>query len=179
MSSPRRFSDAEVEAVLRHALAAQRERGGLSRDELVEAARGVGLDAAAVDDAIAALDRGADDASLLRAWRARRRRALTNHAIAFTLVNALLYALDRATPPDDPWFYYPLALWGLALALDALGYLRGPAPDALDALREDARTKLRCVSEASGAEAPAEPEVSAVAAAPRASVVDRGTPPRR
>jgi hypothetical protein len=140
MSDPRRFSDDEVEAVLRHALAAQRERGGLSRDELLEAARGVGIDAAAVDHAIAALDRGADDASLLRGWRARRRRALTNHAIAFTLVNALLYALDRATPPDDPWFYYPLVLWGIALGLDVLGYLRGPSPDALDALREDART---------------------------------------
>jgi|JI10StandDraft_1071094.scaffolds.fasta_scaffold122603_2 hypothetical protein len=179
MSDPRRFSDDEVEAVLRHALAAQRERGGLSRDELLEAARGVGIDAAAVDHAIAALDRGADDASLLRGWRARRRRALTNHAIAFTLVNALLYALDRATPPDDPWFYYPLVLWGIALGLDVLGYLRGPSPDALDALREDARTGLRCVNEAPRAGAPAEADAPSLGTAHRSAAIDRDPPPRR
>ncbi|MFO0626121.1 MAG: 2TM domain-containing protein [Polyangiales bacterium] len=179
MSSPRRFSDAEVEAVLRHALAAQRERGGLTRDELLEAARGVGLDAASVDEAIATLDRGADDASLLRAWRARRRRALTNHAIAFTLVNALLYALDRATPPDDPWFYYPLVLWGIALALDVLGYLRGPSPDALDALRADARTGLRCAEDPSSADADGEQDAATAAPSTRAAAVDRPTPPRR
>jgi hypothetical protein len=179
MSDPRRFSDDEVEAVLRHALAAQRERGGLSRDELLEAARGVGLDAAAVDDAIAALDRGADDAALLRGWRVRRRRALVNHALAFTLVNALLYALDRATPPDDPWFFYPLILWGIALALDAFGYLRGPSPDALDALRADARTGLRCVNDAPRADAPAEAEALSRAATPRSLTIDRDPPTRR
>ncbi len=179
MSDPRRFRDDEVEAVLRHALAAQRDRGGLSRDELLEAARGVGLDAAAVDDAIAALDRGADDASLLRGWRARRRRSLVNHALAFTLVNGLLYALDRATPPDDPWFYYPLILWGIALALDALGYLRGPSPDALDALRADARTGLRCVNDAPRADAPAEADAPAIPATQRSSAIDREPSPRR
>jgi hypothetical protein len=179
MSDPRRFRDDEVEAVLRHALAAQRERGGLSREELVEAARGVGLDASAVDDAIAALDRGHDDASLLRAWRARRRRALVNHAIAFALGNALLYALDRATPPDDPWFHFPLLLWGIALALDALGYLRGPSPDVLDALRAEARTGLRCVNEAPRAETPAEADARAIPTARRSEAIDREPSPRR
>lgn len=179
MSDPRRFSDDEVEAVLRHALAAQRERGGLSRDELVEAARGVGLDAAAIDASIAALDRGDDDATLLRGWRARRRRALGNHALAFTLVNVLLYALDRATPPDDPWFYYPLILWGVALALDGLGYLRGPSPDALEALRAEARTGLRCVDETPRADASVEADAATSPATRRSSAIDREPPPRR
>ncbi|MEZ4389924.1 MAG: 2TM domain-containing protein [Polyangiales bacterium] len=136
MTAERRFSEEEVEAILRRALERQRGAGGLTRAELLEAARGVGLAEADIDAAIREADRGDDLEGLTLRWRAHRRRAVTNHAIAFVVVNALLFVIDRATPPDDPWFHFPLIAWGIALALDALSALRGPPPALVDEWRQ-------------------------------------------
>jgi hypothetical protein len=139
MADERRFSDDEAEAVLRLALESQRGRGGVSRAELIEAAKGVGVEPDDIDAAIATMDRGETDAALTLRWRAARRRGLVNHALAFAVGNALLFALDYATPPDDFWFYWPLLAWALGLAWDALGLLRGPTAEELDAMRAEVR----------------------------------------
>lgn len=164
MPAERRFSEAEAEAILRRALAAQRA-DGMSREELVAAAQGVGLDAASVDAAIAAHDRGASDAELRASWRRARTRAFALHAALFAVVNTLLFAVDVATPPDDYWFYWPLLAWSVGLAMDLAGLRRGPSDATLAALREaDDESPGRAPAGVRVA-SPAPPEVTEVAAA--------------
>lgn len=157
MTDERRFSEEEVEAILRRALQRQRGGAGLTRAELLEAARGVGLGEHDIDAAIRDTDRGDDLEALTLRWRAHRRRGLTNHAIAFVVVNALLFVIDRATPPEDPWFHFPLIAWGIALALDALSALRGPPPTLVDEWRQ--RIAAAALSE--GLRVEAAPEATA------------------
>lgn len=159
MTDERRFSDEEVEVILRRALERQRGGSGLSRAELLEAARGVGLAEADIDAAIRDTDRGDDVETLTLRWRAHRRRALTNHAIAFVVVNALLFVIDRATPPDDPWFHFPLIAWGVGLALDALSAYRGPPP----ALVDEWRQRIAAAALTEGLRVDAAPEATDVA----------------
>lgn len=151
MTTRERFSDEESERILRRALELQRGRGGLSREELIDAGRGVGLDAAHIDAAIAELRRGDLHRSQLQRWRDAKRRGLVNHALLYVVGNAVLFTIDQATPPDDPWFHLPLIAWTLALGWMLLGYLRGPASAVIDA-SDETRVRVEGSGEGEGAE---------------------------
>ena len=60
--------------------------------------------------------------------------ALDHHAAAFTLVNALLFAIDALTP-GGWWFQWPLLAWGTLLLLHALVTLGAMLPRS--AARDD------------------------------------------
>lgn len=57
--------------------------------------------------------------------RIARRRANAKfgffiHLAVFICVNAFLLAVNLATQPNTPWFRFPLAGWGLGLAVHGL-----------------------------------------------------------
>lgn len=164
MPDSRRYSDEEAEAILRRALERQRGRGGLSRGELVDAGQAVGLDAREIDAAIRDTERGEHIAELTRRWRALRRRAMRRHALLFFVGNAALFLLDRATPPDDPWFHFPLIAWAIALVFVAANARGGPPHELIETwhteldARADDTVRLRVSAESAAGGDPISPE---------------------
>ena len=47
------------------------------------------------------------------------------HLIVFVLVNLLLFTIDMVTSPQDLWFFWPLAGWGIAVVLHAVRVFTG------------------------------------------------------
>jgi eukaryotic-like serine/threonine-protein kinase len=123
----RSFSTEQVSRILRRAvdLGAQR-RPGLSRDDLAQVAREVGVPAAAVDAAVAELARPARASSRRRRNKlspaARRRRAtlrFKRHLAVYGVFCLFFIALDFLTGPGR-WAYWPILGWGIAVALHAV-----------------------------------------------------------
>lgn len=52
--------------------------------------------------------------------RVERKLGFYRHLIVYVVVNVLLTTIDLLTTPDKLWFYWPLAGWGLGLALHGL-----------------------------------------------------------
>ena len=63
------------------------------------------------------MPRAANTPEYLDDWRARE--GLYVHATIFVLVNATLLLIDALTP-GSWWFFWPLAVWGVALGAHAL-----------------------------------------------------------
>ena len=136
MADPgRRFSEAEVEAILRRAVARQEGGPSLSRDELADVLRQLNLDEATLDEAIAEQDAERAVSDETAAWRERRRRAVAGHAATFASVMTLLVAINLLVTPHVLWFVWPLLGWGFGLFSDWRRYRRGPDPRELASRR--------------------------------------------
>ena len=57
----------------------------------------------------------------------RERRGLYTHALIYAIVNTMLFTIDYLTP-GGPWFYWPMAFWGVGLAINALVVVGGLTP---------------------------------------------------
>jgi len=117
--SDKTFSPQEVREVLELAIE-QQSRGseGMTRNELVAAARELGVTEAQVETAIVARDARAGVEGELVRLQSRRIRRLRSHAVTFALVNLMLFGINVLT--GGPWwFFWPLLGWGLGLALQA------------------------------------------------------------
>ncbi len=114
---PRTYSREEADEILRRALEEQGEEGtGIHHDDLVAAAREVGIPASAVE--AAASEHG--DYQLLqqrmKVLRGQKRLAFVYHLLTFLVVNLGIYAFDRFD--GGPWFFqYVLIFWGVILLL--------------------------------------------------------------
>ena len=113
-----RYSDDEVEEILRRALARRDE--GLEHADLVAAAGEAGIDREAVERAAAAVRAERGVLAARASKKARQKRKFQRQLGTFVVVNAFLATLDYVTP-GGPWFYWPLLGWGLALTLKGLG----------------------------------------------------------
>jgi serine/threonine-protein kinase len=116
----RRFSEEELSAILERALRKQVEapvETGFGRDDVVAAAREVGIDRATVDAAIR-------DVEATRAGKAapsaleRSRRQVKRDLATFAVVNVFLMAMSLYT--HGTWFVWVLLGWGMAMALKAV-----------------------------------------------------------
>lgn len=66
------------------------------------------------------------------------------HAIAFVLVNTLLFAMSRYAFGTRPWSVYPLLGWGLGLALHGVSvFLLGSGSDLRERLVQREREALQ------------------------------------
>jgi hypothetical protein len=133
--SGRRFSEAEVDAILRRAVARQEHGQSLSRDELADVLRQLNLDESVLDEAIEEQDAERAVADETAAWMERRRRAVLGHAATFASVMTLLVAINLLVTPHFLWFFWPLFGWGLGLLADWRRYQRGPEPGELASRR--------------------------------------------
>lgn len=127
----RRFSEAEVDAILRRAVARQEPGQSLSRDELADVLRQLNLDESVLDEAIEEQDAERAVADETAAWKERRRRAVAGHAATFASVMTLLVAINLLVTPHLLWFVWPLIGWGFGLLSDWRRYQRGPDPREL------------------------------------------------
>jgi len=114
------FTVNEVEAILRRGLNRKRDSGEITRGELIDTARELGLDSREVERAIreqrkyGALDSARDD------FKKRKREGFSSHLRAYLIVNGALFFINLVTGVDDPWFFYPLIGWGIGLAFHAV-----------------------------------------------------------
>ena len=66
-----------------------------------------------------------EDLDQLARRRANAKLGWYLHAIAFVLVNALIFAMSRYAFGTRPWSVYPLLGWGLGLVLHGVSVFRG------------------------------------------------------
>jgi hypothetical protein len=120
-SDDRSYSDEEARAIFERALQLDTKQSsqGLRHEELLAAAREVGLSDATVEKAIEelALARAADQARA--AIIARRRRGFKSHLVPFLAVNTFLFLLNWILSPWFWWALIPLLCWGLGLFFHA------------------------------------------------------------
>ncbi len=117
----RHYTDDEARLIFERALEldGQTRDEGLRHDELLAAAREVGLAEETVEQAVREmmLDRAAQRARA--AIIERRRRRFKNHLIPFLIVNAFLLLLNWAVSPGIWWALFPLWGWSMGLMFHA------------------------------------------------------------
>jgi NAD(P)-dependent dehydrogenase (short-subunit alcohol dehydrogenase family) len=143
----------EADEILRRALAMEAAEG-IRHDDLVAAAREVGIPAEAIEQAAEHVAAQGPVVAMAERIRHERRRAFFRHLLTYVVVNAGLFAIDWLG--GGAWFFYfPLILWGIVLAVIALHQL-APDPERLTrqaerriererrrASRREARTRRR------------------------------------
>lgn len=118
VESRERFTSDEVEAILRRALTRRRDHGDISRSELVETARELGIAADEIERAIDEHRRFGALEEAREQYKARKRSGFYHHLRSYLIVNAALMALDLLVS-GGTWFYFPLIGWGIGLAFHA------------------------------------------------------------
>lgn len=136
----RTYTDAQVREILRRAVAQGTDTGGLGREDLIAAARDVGIAAEAVDAAIVELETESELSEELVKLQRERRHELASSFSTWAIVNTGLFGLDWATG-GGWWFYWPLGTWGIALLLRLKGELF--ANRASDRKAAERRVQLR------------------------------------
>jgi hypothetical protein len=120
----RTYTRAEADEILRRALAEQAS-DGVHHDDLVAAAREVGIPETAIESAVSQLGEHREVIDRVAKLRAEKRRAFVRHLLSFMIVNGGIFLFDRFD--GGPWFFhYVLIVWGIVLLL--LG-IRQLAPD--------------------------------------------------
>jgi hypothetical protein len=118
MSKDQSYADDEVRAIIERALKEQ-PVSGLSHDDLLAIGEGVGLTPAAVESAAREVTEARLTTTATTRIVARRRRILAAHAVAYAVINALLFAVNFLTTPGEWWVLFPVFFWGLGLLLHA------------------------------------------------------------
>ena len=139
----RTYSREEVDEILRRAAVRGRdEEPTLSRAELVDAAREAGIDEGAVHAAADEVETGVaaeripTEDEAVAAWQARHRRQFNTHLLTWLVVCTGLLVINLLAG-GALWFQWPLAGWGIALALQAIGTFQSATPEQI------ARVKAR------------------------------------
>jgi hypothetical protein len=147
----RSYRRQEAEEILRRALAGQAE-DGFSHDELVAAAREVGISSQAIEAAAADLDERRVVEAKVADLRRRKRRAFVRHLLTYALVMTAVFLFDRLD--GGAWFFhYPAAAWGIAVILIGIRQL-APDPEQLSrrARREAEKERRRAAKRLERAE---------------------------
>jgi hypothetical protein len=129
------YTRQEADEILRRALAAQPATEGISHDDLVAAAREVGIPTSAIEAAAGELTADQHLSERADHIRRRRRTAFLRHLLIFLVVNGGVFFVDHADG-GAYWFQYLLVIWGVILAVIGIAQL---APDRKSLLRRAER----------------------------------------
>jgi len=134
MTDARKYSEAEVRAIIERALAKGASGPGeLSHADLLAVGEQVGVSAEAMTKAAEEVRAAELERAATGAITSRRRRWLWVHAAVFAVLNGLMFAVNAATTPGEWWALFPVFFWGLALLLHAaLTFALPPPPRALE-----------------------------------------------
>ena len=115
-----KYTDAEVRDIIDRALSKHPD-SGLSHEELLEVAGGVGLTREAVEAASREVlaQRGNDQ--LVQRISERKKKRFFSHLYSFLIVNIFLFTVNYLTTPGEWWFVFSALIWGLFLAFHARG----------------------------------------------------------
>ena len=112
------FTVSEVEAILRRALNRKRDTGEITRDELEDTARELGIDANEVARAIHGQRKLGAVESAREEFKTRQRHDFYQHLRSYLIVCGALFLLDVLITGGS-WFYYVMIAWGIGLAFHA------------------------------------------------------------
>ncbi|MBL8602239.1 MAG: 2TM domain-containing protein [Myxococcales bacterium] len=149
----RRYSEAEVDSILRRVIARDDRAEGMSRAEIADVLAQLGIGEGELDDAIAEHDDDQRVEAETAAWRVKQQAALRKTAISMGAFGALFIVLNVLTSPGSWWFVWPLGAWAFALARQALNLYQGPSEAQLASVRaREARRAERASRKAERAE---------------------------
>jgi hypothetical protein len=129
-----RYSDEEVDEILRRAIERQKDQGaGLSHDDLVAAAGEIGIAPADVEAAVAEVRQAGsgkaavaepvdEDTKLYLLDRQSRRAGFLRHLATYLVVNGALAGMNALTG-GTWWVLWVVLGWGIGIALHGLGAL--------------------------------------------------------
>ena len=130
----RTYTREEADEILRRALQ-QQPVDGVSHDDLVAAAREVGIPTDAIESAAAHLGERRVVEERVQLLRGRKRSAFLRHLVTYLIVNTGIFFVDRID--GGPWyFHWPLIIWGIILFLAGVRQL---APDKAGLVRRAER----------------------------------------
>jgi hypothetical protein len=131
---PRTYSREEADEILRRALGEQ-AADGISHDDLVAAAREVGIPEGAIEAAASQLGEHRSVKERVELLRQQKRRAFVRHLLSYLIANGGVFLFDYFD--GGPWFFqYVLIVWGILLLL--LG-IRQLAPEEAGLVRRAER----------------------------------------
>ncbi|MBX3275148.1 MAG: 2TM domain-containing protein [Sandaracinaceae bacterium] len=139
----RQYSDEEVEAIFRRALERQAgEADGYGHDELVAAAREVGLSDAQIERAVGELEEQRGETALRARVVRRQRERWVRHLATYVVVIGGVLGL-HALGLIGPVAIWAAFVWGMGLALHTFSTLRGPSEQAYAKERKRQNRKER------------------------------------
>jgi hypothetical protein len=131
---PKTYSREEADEILRRALAEQ-AADGISHDDLVAAAREVGIPEGAIEAAASQLGEHRSVKERVDLLRRQKRRGFGRHLASYLVANGGIFLFDYFD--GGPWwFHYILIVWGIVLLL--LG-IRQLAPEEAGLVRRAER----------------------------------------
>lgn len=130
----RTYSREEADEILRRALL-QQTGDGISHDDLVAAAREVGIPEGAVEQAASQLGEHRLIKDRVEIIRRQKRRGFGKHLLSYLIANSGIFLFDYFD--GGPWFFhYMLILWGIILLLFGIRQL---APEEAGLVRRAER----------------------------------------
>lgn len=143
-----RYSDDEVEAILRRALEQQLDdEDGFARDEVVAAAREVGLDEGAIDRAIHEIESERDDEALRARLLRNERESWLRHFVTYLVIIGGLVGM-HLLGFVGAWVAWAAFGWGIGLAMHTFKAFRGPTEEDVEKERERLNRKARRAAKA-------------------------------
>ena len=141
MPDDRKYSQDQINAILKRALERGALEGGVSHGELVATAKEIGIAPADLEHAIAEESRERELAEDRDLWIEHRRSRLKQGAITWAFVNAICLSINLLVG-GPLWFFWVLVPWGLVLAMLAMRWRTGPSTAQLEAQRSRRQRKL-------------------------------------
>jgi hypothetical protein len=131
---PKSYSREEADEILRRALA-QQSSDGINHEDLVAAAREVGIPESAIEEAASQLGEHRIVKERVEHIRRQKRRAFGRHLVSFLIANGGIFLFDYFD--RGPWFFqYILIVWGIILLLFGVRQL---APEEAGLVRKAER----------------------------------------
>lgn len=123
----RNYTDEEVEAIFRRALERQAaEQDGLGHQELIAAAREVGLEDTAVEKAIREIEETHSKEEIRKELAQKKRASFVQGLLAYLVIAGGLLGLHYLVNLVGLWVWWVAFGWGIGVFFDALATVRGP-----------------------------------------------------
>jgi hypothetical protein len=119
-NTPRKYSQEEVNSILRRALERGGGGGSITHEELVATANELGIEVDQLEAAIVEQEEMGELDSARAEWLSKRKQSFFDHLRSYLIVNLVLFLVDMFTS-GGVWFYWPLFGWGIGLLFDAAG----------------------------------------------------------
>lgn len=142
------YTDEEVEAIFHRALERQQADGkGFHREELVAAAREMGLDEAALDRAAREVERERSEEELRLSVERKKRERWLRHLVTYLVITGSFLGLHLLGLVGT-WVFWMAFGWGAGVALHTFDMLRGPGEEEIDKARRRRNRKERRAAKA-------------------------------
>lgn len=125
----RNYSDEEVEAIFRRALERQLEgEDGFAHDELIAAAREVGLGEDAIERAVHEIESERGDEAIIARLQRKSRDGWLRHLTTYLVIAGGFLGM-HALGYVGVWAIWMAFGWGMGMALHTFGVVRGPTEE--------------------------------------------------